>query len=151
MAGATAAQTVHLAVFGAVAIVAVIALKMHMAAEAKPETSSRLALTFAAVLLALVVRDTFQGFSLWARAEREAGGRAHCMMTYGGFELRRRARNGWELSPLVNRHYGTWAAAKAPVLIVTSGRTTTSYRWISRWQNVPNHAGRCVPTVDRTA
>lgn len=72
---------------------------------------------FAATIAAMVAGDAAKGLALWRSSKQEAGNNPHCIMTYGGFEHRRVARDGWDLSPLVNRHYGNWAAGKAPLLI----------------------------------
>jgi hypothetical protein len=79
----------------------------------------------------MIVGDAAKGFSLWSEANELADSNPHCIMTYGGFRHQRVATNGWELSPLVNRHYGTWAASKHPVLVYSDDKGLHQIRWIN--------------------
>ncbi len=149
LAGVALSLVTHAAIIGLALVVAGSAIIIHQKRRLASVTLLHIVLTCSAALSLLVIRDVWQGWTLWSRAKQQAGGRPHCVMTYGGFEHQRRALNGWELSPLVNRHYGTWAVAKAPVLIVANGRQITSYRWTGNWRQERNEQGMCTPTKSR--
>lgn len=100
----------------------------------------RLALALPAVFASLVAWDVQEGFAAWSEARAFAAGQPHCLMTYGGFEHRRQARSGWDLSPLVDRHYGVWAVAKTPTLAVATPGGGETYRF---------HGGRWTGTNER--
>lgn len=96
----------------------------------------RFCLAFPALLALLVAWDAHKGFTVWADARAFAAGRPYCLMTYGGFEHRRVARSGWEMSPLVDRAHGNWAVAKTPTLSVATAEAIETYRWLrGDWQS----------------
>jgi hypothetical protein len=108
--------------------------------------ASRLAFAVPAAIAVLVVYNASAGFGMWSRARQFAGGAPWCAMTYGGFQHERGARSGWDLSPLVNRRYGSWAVGKAGFLVVGVGADAVSYRWFqSRFQQAGRIEPGCVP------
>lgn len=88
----------------------------------------RFSLALPSVLALLVAWDMHQGYAAWSGARAFADGRPYCLMTYGGFEHRRVARSGWEISPLVDRAYGNWAVAETPSLSVATAKGVATYR-----------------------
>ena len=105
----------------------------------------RFALALPAVLALLIVWDVHQGFSVWSGARAFAAGRPYCLMTYGGFEHRREARSGWEMSPLVDRAYGNWAVAETPTLAVATAGRIRTYRWFGGDWRSTNEQPQCWP------
>ncbi len=144
LAGMTPAFLVHLALVAAAAAILLEAIRLR-------GRVGRLRLlfvsAFALAMVVLVHRDAWLGFRLWQESVWKAAGRPHCVMTYGGFEHRRPARSGWDMSPLVNRLYGNWAAGKAPILIVSNmdGAMVGYRRTIGGWQEVGIQRESCRP------
>jgi hypothetical protein len=104
----------------------------------------RLGLALPVAFSLLVAWDGHKGFDAWSGARSFAAGRPYCLMTYGGFEHRRTARSGWDLSPLVDRHYGDWAVGKTPTLAVATDEGIATYRLKDRWRPT-NERPQCRP------
>lgn len=146
LAGAEEAQLTHFTLIGGALLVSLVVLWRKRSRSAGWESPDRLALASAGVVVLLVAVDAQKGFDLWSNATAFAAGRSHCIMTYGGFERQREARNGWDLSPLVNRRYGTWAASKAPVVLIGEPDGVEGYRWFNgSWRAAGSVETPCVP------
>jgi hypothetical protein len=145
LAGAGPAWQVH---FWALALPLSLMLLLSWARRWRMEGLSgrqRFGLAFPAFLALLVAWNAYQGFTAWSGARAFAAGRPHCLMTYGGFEHRRVARSGWELSPLVDRARGNWAVSKTPTLSVATAEAFATYRLLGRgWQST-NERPQCWP------
>lgn len=105
----------------------------------------RFGLALPAAFALLVLWDVDKGFEAWSEARTFAAGRPYCLMTYGGFEHRREARSGWDLSPLVDRHYGNWAVGKTPSLVVATDMGPATYRFRGSWSNATRESPPCRP------
>lgn len=146
LAGAQPSVVIHAAVIGVSILLvgAMIGLKSWW--PGRWTSLQQLGLTIPAGIALLTVWDAHLGFDLAARAAALAANRPHCLMTFGGFEHRREARGGWDLSPLVNRRYGVWAAPKGPVVTIQEAQGVRQYRWKrGRWQDVSYGAPLCTP------
>ena len=130
LAGAEQPLTLHLAI---TVSGVVIGFAASLAAKLFPpiRDPSLLLAAFAFALVGMIVNNAAKGCALWRQAKQEAGNQPHCIMSYGGFERRRFARDGWDLSPLVNRHHATWAASKAPVIVIAEPRGVKQLRWMN--------------------
>lgn len=145
LAGAAPAGLVHLLVVLAAVVVLCGAIVIAWRSR-QANGLHRLGILFPCALMIIVLLDAQKGFAMWDRAVAMAADHPFCLMTYGGFEHRRRARDGWDLSPLVDRHHGTWAVSKTPFLVVATDQGVQMYRWFPRrWQDVPDDKPQCVP------
>lgn len=146
LAGAEPAAEIHVVVASGFLLVLGVTHRLR-----RFENLRETAMAFAITGLLLVAANIQMGFSIARKAETLAAGRPFCLMTYGGWETRRRAQNGWDLSPLVNRHYGVWAVRKTPFLTIKEGDALASYRYFwSKWDNVTDyrrHEHRLAPCV----
>lgn len=147
LAGASPAALVHLGVIGSSLAASGGAAWLLAKRQGGPRTLRHLAVATPLAVAALASWQAMKGFDLWNKARAEAGGAPHCVVTHAGIERSRKAANAWELSPLVNRKYGIWAASKGPVLVVRRRSAVQSLRRINgKWRDV-SHGGRplCVP------
>lgn len=145
LAGAAPAWQVH---FWAIAAPLGLVLLLSWARRWRLEGLSgrqRFSLAFPALLALLVAWDGHKGFTIWSDARAFAAGRPYCLMTYGGFEHRREARSGWEISPLVDRAHGNWAVAKTPTLSVAAAERIETYRWLRGDWLPTNEKPQCWP------
>lgn len=151
LAGAEPAALIHFAIIGASVLICSIMLWRKRRQFGGWTTLEHFALALPASVALLIAWDVHKGFELWSRANEFAGDKPRCMMSYGGFEHAREAHSGWDLSPLINRRYGTWAASKASVVILREGDNIQRYRWFAgRWREVPNHGALpCQPRPSR--
>ncbi len=146
LAGAQPSVVIHAAVIGVSTLLAAAMIGVKSWRPGRWTTLQQLGLTIPAGIALLTVWNAHLGFDLAARAAALAADRPHCLMTFGGFEHRREARGGWDLSPLVNRRYGVWAASKGPVVAIQEAQGVRQYRWHSgRWQEVSHGAPGCAP------
>ena len=146
LAGAEPAAWVHGGVMAVFVLVILIAGWAAVRSVGRMVPSLRAVLAFAVVGLLLVSANVIMGFRLRQQAQEFAAGRPYCMMTYGGFETKRVARNGWEMSPLVNRHHGVWAVSKTLFLTVREKAGTRSYRYFNGdWRDVTHRTPDCRP------
>jgi len=151
LAGFEAAMAAHLVLLaGGVVVAGLTIAALRWAARAAPWDRAvpllRYTLFVSASCIGLLVANIHMGYAMWSDAERFAAGRPWCAMTYGGFETRRVARNGWDLSPLVNRHYGVWAVRKTPFMVVKDGQALRSHRnFLGQWQDVNYEPPHCLP------
>jgi hypothetical protein len=145
LAGATPALRVHLWV-----LVPLLGLMLLLAwgrqwRMADLSGRQRFSLALPAAVALLTVWDVHQGFSAWSGARAFAAGRPYCLMTYGGFEHRREAQSGWEMSPLVDRAFGNWAVAETPTLSVATADGVTTYRLLrGAWRSTKDQP-QCWP------
>lgn len=148
LAGMEPAATLHLTLLLAGTAVCALAIWRKKFRLKNWTTLDRFVLVIPASVAMLVAWDSYAGFRLWSQAEQLAAGRPRCMMSYGGFEYRREAVSGWDLSPLVNRLYGIWAPPKAPVVFVEDANRIQRFRRINgHWQEVSNDSRNlpCTP------
>ena len=128
LAGAEAAQLVHIMLIVGALLVSLVVLWRQRSRKAGWKSRHRLGLAIAGVVVLLVANDANKGFDLWSKATAFAAATTHCVMTYGGFERQRQARNGWDLSPLVNRRYGTWQLRRRRVVMIAEPAGLSGYR-----------------------
>jgi hypothetical protein len=146
LAGAQPSVAIHAAVIAVSILPAAAMIGLKYWRPGRWTTLQQFGLTIPAGIALLTIWDAHLGFDLKARAAALAADRPHCLMTYGGFEHRREARGGWDLSPLVNRRYGVWAASKGPVVTIREAEGIRQYRWFSgRWQAVSYGPPLCKP------
>lgn len=137
LAGAEPAELVHLIVIASLLVVLLLAGWWIVRRTARLAIPARIAAVFAATGLVLISSNIVMGFRMWDEARRFADGRPYCVMTYGGFESRRVAQDGWDLSPLVDRQYGVWAISKTPFMAVQEQDAIRSFRYFhDRWIDV---------------
>jgi hypothetical protein len=137
LAGAEPAGHIHGAVIAAFLAVFLIAGWFLWRRSSWSALFDRALLAFALAGIFLSIANIAMGFRMWERSREFAAGRPFCVMTYGGFETRRQARSGWDLSPLIDRHYGVWAVSKAPVVFLEDGGNIRSYRYFTGdWRDV---------------
>ena len=144
LAGAQPPWAIHVGLI-MLGFVLTIAFAFFAVWAARVRSPSLLVAAFAFSFAGMVINDAAKGADLWKRAKEEAGARPHCIMTYGGWQHRRIAKDSWDLSPLVNRHYATWAAGKSPVLIVRNEEGVRQLRWRGHFQEGSLGPAPCEP------